>query len=219
MKKYLFAVKKAAAACLCLIVCLLFATELIYNRMATAIGDDRAIIFFYCTNVPGGQASAWQQKLAQSHPDISHLEIQCFNLIEQAGNSPVGMPSSQSGWQIISTRMAAGECDVLFLNKERYEFLLSKGHLIPIELPEGFDTSRALMQGENIMGVDMRHMQLEGLEFPCALEPHNRLDSTDTANPGVIMCLLKTASQKAKDLSKEILQNAVALPPPTQQNK
>lgn len=219
MAKYLSSLKKAGIACLCIMVCLLFATELIYNRMATAIGDNHAIIFFYCTNVPGGQASAWQQKLEQSHPEIHHLEVQCFSHTEQGGSSVVGMPSTQSGWQIISTRMAAGECDILFLNRERYEFLLAGGYLMQMELPDGFPSERTLTSEGVIMGVDMRHMQLEGLEFPCALDPQNRVDTTDTVNPGVIMCLYKTAAPQAVSLAKEIIKNATPLSPPEQSNK
>ena len=40
---------------------------------------------------------------------------------------------AQSGWQIITTRMAANECDILLLDKERYEFLLAGGYLKPME--------------------------------------------------------------------------------------
>lgn len=212
MKRYIPQIKKAAIVFLVSVCCLLVAAEMIYNRIETYIGDNHAIIFFYRTNVPGGQASAWQQKLAQKHPEIEHVEVQCFDAIEQAGSSAVGLPSSQSGWQIISTRMGAGECDILIVNRERYEFMLTKGYLAPIQssaIPE-----RALYSGDEVYGYDIHGMQLAQLEFPCLLEPHNRIESTDTASKQVILCLLREASPQGIALAQELLQGAVPLPEP-----
>ena len=139
MKKYIPAIKTASVVLVVLILLVIGATELAYNKINTDIGDNHAIIFFYRVNVLGGYVGQWQEELQQKYPDIHHLEVQRFDLIESGGNSPSGMPSSQSGWQIISTRMGAGECDILIVNLERYEFLLSKGWLL--ELDYEFDES------------------------------------------------------------------------------
>lgn len=214
MKGYLNPLKKALAVFVAVAALLFIGTELIYNRMATDAmnGEERAIIFFYRTTVPGGQASAWQMTLEQSHPQIKHLEIQCFDLIEQSGINANGMPSSLSGWQIISTRMSAGQCDVLVLDRERYEFMLSKGYLLPME--KGLIANREITANGEVMGYDISGMKLDGLEFPCSVEPHNRVESTSESSSEVILCLLKDAKPMAIQLAREILLGAVELPKP-----
>ena len=213
MKKYIPSLIKAGVIFLVSILCLVGITELAYNRIENEKAmNNHAIIFFYRVNVLGGYVDQWQHELRQQHPDIDHLEVQRFDLIESGGNSPSGMPSSLSGWQIISTRMGAGECDILIVNLERYEFMLKKGWLL--ELDYEFDQSRRMLSNGTVMGYDIQGMQLSGLEFPCGVEPHNRLESTDTASNEVVLCLLKTASPQAIELAGELLSGAVKLPEP-----
>lgn len=214
MKRYLPSVKKAFIIFIAIAALLFIATELIYNRMETDAmnGSERAIIFFYRTNVPGGQANAWQLRLEEKHPEIKHLEVQCFDILEQSGTNAMGMPATTSGWQIISTRMAVGQCDILLLDRERYEFLLSKDYLLPLEA--GLVPGREISADSGVMGYDISGMQLQGLEFPCKVEPHNRVESTSDSSSEVILCLLKDAKPMAAELAAEILRGATKLPEP-----
>jgi hypothetical protein len=100
----------------------------------------------------------------------------------------------------------------LVLDRERYEFMLSKGHLMPME--QGLIQNREVMANNTVMGYDISGMKLDGLEFPCLIEPHNRVESTSEASSEVILCLLKDARPAAAELAKKILQGAVELPKP-----
>ena len=213
MKKYIPYLKKAAVLLAVLLVATTALTELIYNRRATRIGDNHAIIFFYRTNVPGGRASAWQQSLKEAHPEIEHLEVQCFDVSVQGGGMGAGwtvQSGAQSGWQIITTRMAANECDILLLDKERYEFLLAGGYLKPMEPVEAL-LARAKRSEGRIYGYEVQQMMFRGLEFPGSALPDNSICST-AASSQVIMCLYVRASEQGEKLAYEILSGATALP-------
>lgn len=213
MNKYAYAIKKSLPTIAIVLVMLVAVTILVYNRIATIIPPNHAIVFFYRTNVPGGQAAKWQEDMAATHPEIAHLEVQCFDTVAQAGNSGAGGTSVQTGWQIITARMSAGECDILIVDKERYEFLLSKGYLAPLEndLPE-----KALSSGDTVYGFDLQGMQLAGLSFPCKLEPNDRLESTAQTSE-VVLCVMRDASQEARALAREFVKSAVQLPEPQEE--
>ena len=192
--------RRCRVAILIALLAVVVVTAAVYHRTATAIGDNRAILFFYRTNVPGTYAEHWEQEyLRTAFPETEYFEVQCF----QPGIA--GMVSAQdSGWRIILTRLAAKEGDILVLDRERYEFLRQNGYLSPLNDLPGVRAAAERLQteGETVFGVRVDGLSLPGLTFPGG----NALVGAD-ANE-LIACLYQSHSASSEAVLSGLLAGA-----------
>lgn len=187
-------------------------TAVVYRRAETVIPENHAILFFYRSNVPGTHADQWEKSfLARTYPETQYIEVQCF----QPGIS--GQVSAQdSGWFIITARLAKHEGDILFLDRERYEYLQENGYLAPMDalpavsaLPQG----RLLKTGGQCFGLLVQGMRLEGLEFPAAQDRTDNVLGPAEGGDELITCLYRTHTVQAEAMLNGILESAQEIEP------
>ena len=183
-----------------------------YHRAETAIPENRAILFFYRSNVPGVNADQWEEGfLSQTYPETQYIEVQCF----QPGLS--GQVSSQdSGWFIIAARLANYEGDILFLDRERYEFLQENSYLAPLNtLPaiNSLPENRLLTSSGQCFGILMQGIRLEGLEFPAAQEQIDNVLGPAEGGSELIVCLYRKHTVQSEAMLNGILEGAREIQP------
>ncbi|MBS6474387.1 MAG: hypothetical protein KH354_00130 [Clostridiales bacterium] len=187
-------------------------TAAVYHRTETVIPESHAILFFYRSNVPGTHADQWEKSfLAHAYPGTQYIEVQCF----QPGIS--GQVSAQdSGWFIITARLAKHEGDILFLDRERYEYLQENGYLAPMDaLPavSSLPENRRLKASGQCFGLLMQGMLLEGLEFPAAQDRTNNVLGPAEGGDELIACLYRTHTVQAEAILNGILESAQEIEP------
>ena len=196
MKRFLYFSKKILPWITAITAVMVVSTVMLYRSLAE-LPQERLIFFFYQTNVPAGNASQWAQQLKENNPEIEYSEAQCYTAHE--GYGPSGL---QSGWTYITARLAKKEGDVLILPESQYKLMADNNWLMPLN-GSLFGSFNGLMQNEKgeILGLTVSSMSFEGLEFPCAQEPHNVISALNGER--LIICVYHQTADPA--LTQKIL--------------
>lgn len=120
---------------------------------------DRLIIFCYQANITGSDGEHWAKELKKQFTDIPDFEVSVYET-KSAGNESITI-TTENGWAQVSTRLFAGEGDILFVDNEIfYTVLLAQNLLVPLE---GKYASPVTDKNGTIYGIDVTGMTTDGL--------------------------------------------------------
>lgn len=207
-KQLAYYLKKSAVLIVIALLIVIVNTVLIY-RSINRMPNEHMIFYFYETNVPGASAQQWAEELKQTYPSIKHVEAQSYTRSVSFAYS-----NNTTGWDIIITRLANTEGDILFIPYQQYENMLinkdSYGNRALMELdPSYFSTetlaSRGVMLDGALYGIRVDGLEFNGLTFPVAEGADNVIKGRSAKE--VIACIY--INTVMPDMAQKVLSDII----------
>lgn len=160
------------------------------------VNRDRVIIFAYETNITGSDGEHWAASLRTVFPAMPDFEVSTY--LEKQADADMTSMTIRDGWSQIVTRLANHEGDLLLLNEDAFENMLSLGYLLP--LTDASYGDRAVYDNETLYGVRIEGNTAEGLVCMDELSHHVALGKllpiyspAENAFEPVIACIYRGA--------------------------